>query len=127
MVDAVQHFSAVIDEAIGWRPRADQVNPKVATMTAARPVPEPAVASPLRAFYEHAGTTVSSGPDRAQRQARMLAAVLAGRSGPQRIVDVGCGKGSATHVIKRLDPRNTVIGIDWSAMALAPRAPRASW
>ena len=88
-------------------------------MTAARPVPEPAVASPLRAFYEHAGTTVSSGPDRAQRQARMLAAVLAGRSGPQRIVDVGCGEGSATHVIKRLDPRNTVIGIDWSAMALA--------
>ena len=49
----------------------------------------------------------------------MLAAVLAGRNGPQRIVDVGCGEGGATHVIKRLDPRNTVIGVDWSAMALA--------
>ena len=39
----------------------------------------------LRAFYEDPGITVSSGPDRAQRQARMLAAVLAERSGPQRI------------------------------------------
>ena len=43
-----------------------------------RPRPDPAGSSRLHAFYEHPGTTVSSGPDRAHRQARMLAAVLAG-------------------------------------------------
>ena len=72
----------------------------------------------LHDFYEVPGTTVSSGPDRARRQAQMLAAVLAGRPGQQRIVDVGCGEGSATYLVKRLDPGNVVIGIDWSAMAL---------
>ena len=72
----------------------------------------------LHDFYEVPGTTVSSGPDRARRQAQMLATVLARRPGQQRIVDVGCGEGSATYLVKRLDPGNVVIGIDWSAMAL---------
>src|SRR6201992_2023864 len=76
-------------------------------------------ATDLRDFYEAPGTTVSSGRDRARRQAQMLAGVLAGRDGRQRIVDVGCGEGTATYLVKRLDPANTVIGIDWSAMALA--------
>jgi SAM-dependent methyltransferase len=80
--------------------------------------------SPLHAFYSRSDAIFSSGPDRAHRQARMLAAALAGRSGPQRIVDVGCGDGAATHVVKRLDPRNTVIGIDWSAAALAQACAR---
>jgi len=88
------------------------------------PVREPAGTGRLHAFYEHPGTTVSSGPDRAHRQARMLAEVLAERSGPQRIVDVGCGEGTATHLVKRLDPRNTVIGVDWSAMALVQARAR---
>jgi SAM-dependent methyltransferase len=78
----------------------------------------------LREFYEHPGATLSSGPDRARRQARMLAAVLAQRTGPQRIVDVGCGDGTATQLVKRLDPRNTVIGVDWSAMALVQARAR---
>jgi SAM-dependent methyltransferase len=81
-------------------------------------------ATGLRDFYEAPGTTVSSGPDRARRQARMLADVLAGRDGRQRIVDVGCGEGTATYLVKRLDPANTVIGIDWSAMALAQARAR---
>ena len=81
-------------------------------------------ATALRDFYEAPGTTVSSGPDRARRQARMLADVLAGRDGRQRIVDVGCGEGTATHLVKRLDPDNTVIGVDWSAMALAQARAR---
>ncbi|HWG15532.1 MAG TPA: class I SAM-dependent methyltransferase [Streptosporangiaceae bacterium] len=78
----------------------------------------------LRDFYEAPGTTVSSGPDRARRQARMLADVLARRDGRQRIVDVGCGEGTATHLVKRIDPGNTVIGIDWSAMVLAQAQAR---
>jgi SAM-dependent methyltransferase len=80
---------------------------------------EPAGTGRLRAFYEDPGTTVSSGPERARRQARMLAAVLAQRTGAQRIVDVGCGDGSATHLVSGLNARNTVIGVDWSATALA--------
>ena len=72
----------------------------------------------LNDFYEVPGTTVSSGPDRARRQAEMLAQVLGRRPGRQRIVDLGCGEGSATYLVRRLDPGNTVIGVDWSAMAL---------
>ena len=49
----------------------------------------------------------------------MLATVLAGRTGAQRIVDVGCGDGSATSLVSDLSARNTVIGVDWSATALA--------
>jgi SAM-dependent methyltransferase len=84
----------------------------------------PVGVSPLHDFYARPGATFSSGPDRARRQARMLARVLARRPGPQRIVDVGCGDGAATHVLKQLDPRNTVIGIDWSATALAQARAR---
>jgi SAM-dependent methyltransferase len=75
--------------------------------------------SRLHAFYEHPGTTVSSGAERARRQARMLATVLAQRAGPQRIVDIGCGDGSATELVRQLGAGHTVIGIDWSARALA--------
>ena len=85
---------------------------------------DPVGDSPLHAFYSRPDATFSSGPDRARRQALMLAKVLASRPGPQRIVDVGCGDGAATHVLKRLDPRNTVIGIDWSATALAQARAR---
>jgi SAM-dependent methyltransferase len=85
---------------------------------------DPGGAGRLHAFYSRADATFSSGPDRAHRQARMLAGVLAGRPGPHRIVDVGCGDGAATYVLKRLDPRNTVIGIDWSAAALAQARAR---
>jgi SAM-dependent methyltransferase len=82
------------------------------------------VSAALQDFYEVPGTTVSSGPDRAERQAQMLAGVLAASSGRQRIVDVGCGEGTATHLVKRLDPGNTVIGVDWSAMALTQARAR---
>jgi len=45
--------------------------------------------------------------------------VLAQRTGAQQIVDVGCGDGSATHLVSNLNAGNTVIGVDWSATALA--------
>jgi SAM-dependent methyltransferase len=54
----------------------------------------------------------------------MLATVLAERVGPQRIVDVGCGDGSATYLVRQLDRRNTVVGVDWSATALAQARAR---
>ena len=85
---------------------------------------EPAGAGRLRAFYEGPGVPLSSGPERARRQVRMLAAVLAERTDPQRIVDVGCGDGSATYLVSELDVRNTVIGVDWSATALAQARAR---
>jgi SAM-dependent methyltransferase len=85
---------------------------------------ETAGTSALRGFYETPDITVSSGPERARLQARMLAAVLAQRTGAQRIVDVGCGDGAATYLLKELDARNTVIGVDWSATALAQARAR---
>lgn len=78
----------------------------------------------LRSFYSDPGGVFGSGPDRARRQARMLAAALATRPGPQVIVDVGCGDGAATAEVSRLDPGNTVIGVDWSSTALARAAAR---
>jgi 2-polyprenyl-3-methyl-5-hydroxy-6-metoxy-1,4-benzoquinol methylase len=70
----------------------------------------------LRHFYEDPRVPVGSGPGRAQRQLRMLKDLLAGADGPQVIVDVGCGDGVATGLIRRLG--HTVVGIDWSMMAL---------
>jgi SAM-dependent methyltransferase len=86
---------------------------------ASRTAGGPGGGSRLHAFYEHPATMVSSGAERARRQARMLATVLAQRAGPQRIVDIGCGDGAATDLMRQLNPGHTVIGIDWSAMALA--------
>lgn len=80
--------------------------------------------TPLHAFYSDPGAVVSSGQGRARRQARMLAAALGRRTGPQRIVDVGCGDGAATAMVRDLGPGQTVIGVDWSATALARAAAR---
>ena len=77
-----------------------------------------ASADPLQAFYEDPGTPLSSGPDRARRQARMLAGVLRGVAGPAVIVDVGCGDGSALAVAAAQNPAHRFAGLDWSADAL---------
>jgi SAM-dependent methyltransferase len=61
----------------------------------------------LQEFYSTPGVPLSSGPDRARRQARMLAEVLRGSAGPAVIVDVGCGDGAAL-----------AVAIDWSGDAL---------
>ena len=73
---------------------------------------------PLQAFYENPDVPLSSGPDRARRQARMLAKVLRGVAGPAVIVDVGCGDGSALEAAKAHNPAHRFAGIDWSADAL---------
>jgi SAM-dependent methyltransferase len=70
----------------------------------------------LQRFYEDPSVPVSSGAGRARRQLRMVEAVLADADRPQVIVDVGCGDGSATGLVRRLG--HTVVGVDWSMMAL---------
>ncbi|GLY81309.1 class I SAM-dependent methyltransferase [Actinoallomurus iriomotensis] len=70
----------------------------------------------LQRFYEDPGVPLSSGAGRARRQLRMVEAVLAGADRPQVIVDVGCGDGAATRLVRRLG--HTVVGVDWSMTAL---------
>jgi 2-polyprenyl-3-methyl-5-hydroxy-6-metoxy-1,4-benzoquinol methylase len=77
-----------------------------------------APANPLQAFYEKHGVPLSSGPDRARRQARMLAAILQGAKTPAVILDVGCGDGAALATAARQNPGHRFAGIDWSADAL---------
>jgi 2-polyprenyl-3-methyl-5-hydroxy-6-metoxy-1,4-benzoquinol methylase len=76
----------------------------------------PAGDGALRDFYEDPSVPVSSGAGRARRQLRMLKGLLADMDGPQVIVDVGCGDGAATGMVRRLG--HTVVGIDWSIRAL---------
>jgi len=75
-------------------------------------------ANPLRAFYENPETPLSSGPDRARRQARMLTGILRNAHRPAVILDVGCGDGSALAAAKEHNPAHRFAGIDWSADAL---------
>jgi SAM-dependent methyltransferase len=75
-------------------------------------------AHPLREFYSRPDVPLSSGPDRARRQARMLAAVLRGFAGPAVILDLGCGDGSALAVAVADNPSHRFAGIDWSGDAL---------
>ena len=74
--------------------------------------------NPLREFYESGSVPLSSGPDRARRQARMLAEVLRGFDGPAVIIDVGCGDGAALAVAAAHNPAHRFAGIDWSGDAL---------
>jgi SAM-dependent methyltransferase len=74
--------------------------------------------SPLRQFYQNPDVPLSSGPDRARRQARMLTDVLRDAHGQAVIVDVGCGDGYATSVAAAVNRGHRFIGIDWSADAL---------
>jgi len=72
----------------------------------------------LRRFYEDPAVPLSSGPDRARRQARMLARVLTTVPAPAVIVDVGCGDGLAAQVAARRNLGHQFVGIDWSEAAL---------
>ncbi len=78
----------------------------------------------LRDFYDDPAVPASSGPDRARRQAEMLARVLADVPGPARVLDVGCGDGFATSVAARRNPGHQFAGLDWSARSLAQARER---
>jgi SAM-dependent methyltransferase len=73
---------------------------------------------PLQEFYENPQTPVSSGPDRAQRMARMLARALRDYGTSAVVLDVGCGDGAATSVAARRNAGHRMVGLDWSADAL---------
>jgi SAM-dependent methyltransferase len=81
-------------------------------------VKAPAPGNPLREFYEGPGVPLSSGPDRAGRQARMLAEALRGFAGSAVIVDLGCGDGSVLAAAAGHNPAHRFAGIDWSGDAL---------
>jgi SAM-dependent methyltransferase len=78
----------------------------------------PTATNPLQAFYDKDGVPLSSGPDRARRQARMLAGILRDAKTPALILDVGCGDGAALALAKKQNPAHRFAGIDWSADAL---------
>jgi SAM-dependent methyltransferase len=72
----------------------------------------------LRDFYENPAVPLSSGPDRAHRQARMLARTLRAVPAPAVIVDIGSGDGLATSIAARACPGHRFVGVDWSADAV---------
>jgi ubiquinone/menaquinone biosynthesis C-methylase UbiE len=78
----------------------------------------PTTTDPLQAFYENPDVPLSSGPDRARRQAQMLAAILHNAPVPAVILDVGCGDGSALATAASQNGAHRFAGIDWSADAL---------
>jgi SAM-dependent methyltransferase len=79
----------------------------------------PIVGNPLREFYDDPEVPASSGPDRAYRQAAMLAEVLRSVAAPARVIDVGCGDGFATEVAASRNGGHYFAGLDWSAGSLA--------
>lgn len=91
---------------------------------ATAPTPATAQGNPLRAFYEDPAVPASSGPDRAHRQAEMLAEVLAAAPAPALILDVGCGDGFAIGVAARRNLAHRFVGLDWSAASLTRAAER---
>jgi SAM-dependent methyltransferase len=77
----------------------------------------------LRHLYEDPRTPLSSGVERAERQATVLVRAAASASRRLVAVDVGCGDGSATAVAMarcKLTPGAdvSIIGLDWSCAAL---------
>ena len=76
----------------------------------------------LRDFYEDPAVPASSGPDRARRQAAMLADLLRSVQAPATIIDVGCGDGFATKVAAEHNAGHRFAGLDWSAGSLAAAA-----
>jgi 2-polyprenyl-3-methyl-5-hydroxy-6-metoxy-1,4-benzoquinol methylase len=78
----------------------------------------------LRDFYEDPAVPASSGPDRARRQAAMLADLLRSVPAPATIIDVGCGDGFATKVAAERNAGHRFAGLDWSVPSLAAARAR---
>jgi SAM-dependent methyltransferase len=77
----------------------------------------------LQRLYEDPGTPLSSGLERAELQAALLAEIAASSHRPLVAVDIGCGDGMATAVAATRCEQTpgaevTIIGLDWSCAAL---------
>ena len=77
----------------------------------------------LRDLYEDPRTPLSSGSERAELQAVLLAKTAARLARPAVVLDVGCGDGAATAIaVARCKLTQgaevTVVGLDWSRAAL---------
>src|SRR5262249_28090835 len=100
-------------------PPAGGLGPAAAGGKASSVVPPGASrTNPLQAFYAAPGLRRRAGRRGARREARMLAEVLRGVTGPAVIIDVGCGDGSALAVAAGHNPGHRFAGIDWSCDAL---------
>ncbi|MEV7283810.1 methyltransferase domain-containing protein [Streptomyces sp. NPDC093252] len=86
--------------------------PSVTSVTSTAPPPG------LRDFYENPAVPVASGTPRALRQARVLAAALAGTPGAT-VLDIGCGDGTSAATAAPLLRGHRIVGVDWSQDALA--------
>ncbi len=93
-------------------------------MSPRAPARDPLAGGSLLTFYEDPAVPASSGPDRARRQAEMLAEVLATMPAPASILDVGCGDGFATSMAAGRNRAHNFAGLDWSAPSLAQAAGR---
>ncbi|MBO8190926.1 class I SAM-dependent methyltransferase [Streptomyces oryzae] len=78
--------------------------------------------SSLQELYEDPATPVASGPDRARRQAALLARALGAT--PATVLDIGCGDGTAAAVAARALPGHRLVGVDWSQDALRRASAR---
>jgi 2-polyprenyl-3-methyl-5-hydroxy-6-metoxy-1,4-benzoquinol methylase len=82
----------------------------------------------LKQLYEDPATPRALGAEPARYQAEVLAARIAGLTGVRRVLDVGCGDGATGETIRSRVQRNgtppTIIGIDWSQVAVAEAAGR---
>ncbi|MDA8264466.1 MAG: class I SAM-dependent methyltransferase [Actinomycetota bacterium] len=76
----------------------------------------------LRQLYEDPATQLSSGIERARRQAGILARIVAASDRSLRCVDIGCGDGMAMSVAAAAcadltDRSLDIVGFDWSVAA----------
>jgi SAM-dependent methyltransferase len=83
----------------------------------------------LQQLYEDPGTPLSSGVERAQLQAALLAGVVSSADRPLRGIDIGCGDGMATQLALAMCRGNEagslrMAGFDWSMTALRQAAKR---
>jgi len=77
----------------------------------------PAINRPVMKFFDRAagGWDSRTGAGSVEHLAPLAAAVLAVKSEPERILDIGCGTGAATLFLAREFPRARVRGVDISA------------
>lgn len=83
----------------------------------------------LRDLYEDPATQLSSGFERAQLQAVVLARVASAANRPLRCVDVGCGDGMASAValatcLASAGASVGIVGFDWSESAVRQASAR---